>query len=139
MSTQKKRSAITLHVKKAIIEAAAKNNNQSQLAKQFTIPRLMIKDILSKKDAILKAIDGGGKVYFGYSKVAQVSWIAAENPQLCPPPSLVKELLLASKANRTVSNYLATITQFVAWHQAMHCADGVLDGPAAVALFLAQE
>uniref|UniRef100_A0A914X3T5 Tyr recombinase domain-containing protein n=1 Tax=Plectus sambesii TaxID=2011161 RepID=A0A914X3T5_9BILA len=76
---------------------------------------------------------------FADSKVAQVSRIAAENPQLCPPPSLIKELLLASKANRTIAAYRVVITRFVAWHQAMHCADGVLDGPAAVALFLAQE
>uniref|UniRef100_A0A914XTL6 Tyr recombinase domain-containing protein n=1 Tax=Plectus sambesii TaxID=2011161 RepID=A0A914XTL6_9BILA len=76
---------------------------------------------------------------FADSKVAQVSQIAAENPQLRPPPSLVKELLLALKADRTVAAYLAVITRFVAWHQAMHCADSAIDGPAAVALFLAQE
>uniref|UniRef100_A0A914VZL2 HTH CENPB-type domain-containing protein n=1 Tax=Plectus sambesii TaxID=2011161 RepID=A0A914VZL2_9BILA len=61
MNTPKKRSAVTLDVKKAIFEAAAKNNNQTQLAKQFSIPRSTIKDILSRKDAILEAIDGGGE------------------------------------------------------------------------------
>uniref|UniRef100_A0A914XF92 Uncharacterized protein n=1 Tax=Plectus sambesii TaxID=2011161 RepID=A0A914XF92_9BILA len=35
--------------------------------------------------------------------------------------------------------YLAVTTRFVAWHQEMHYADGTLDGPAVIALFLAQE
>uniref|UniRef100_A0A914X502 Tyr recombinase domain-containing protein n=1 Tax=Plectus sambesii TaxID=2011161 RepID=A0A914X502_9BILA len=73
------------------------------------------------------------------SKIAQLSHLAAENPNLSPPPSQVQELIQSSKADRTVAAYLAVITRFVAWHQAMDCSDGALDGSAAAALFLAQE
>jgi hypothetical protein len=60
MSTPKKRSAITLEVKKAIIEAANENNNQSALAKQFNIPRTTISGILKERLGILKVIENGG-------------------------------------------------------------------------------
>ena len=60
MPTPKKRSAVTLDKKKETIEAAATNNNKSELAKNFNIPRTTIRDILNDKEAILEAIDGGG-------------------------------------------------------------------------------
>lgn len=59
MSTRKI-SAITLEVKKTIIEAAAKNNNRTALANDFKIPRTTIIGILKDKEAILKAIEEGG-------------------------------------------------------------------------------
>uniref|UniRef100_A0A914W0L5 Tyr recombinase domain-containing protein n=1 Tax=Plectus sambesii TaxID=2011161 RepID=A0A914W0L5_9BILA len=73
------------------------------------------------------------------SKVAQLSGLAAANPDLCPPPSLIHELLRASKADRTVSAYMAVITRFVTWQQALHCSEGAREGATVVALFLAQE
>uniref|UniRef100_A0A914D8E1 HTH CENPB-type domain-containing protein n=1 Tax=Acrobeloides nanus TaxID=290746 RepID=A0A914D8E1_9BILA len=54
--------ARTLEVKKAVIEAAEQNNNKSELAKQFNMPRSTIRDILVNKEAILRAIDRGGDV-----------------------------------------------------------------------------
>ena len=60
MSTPKKRSAVTLSVKKTIIEAAAKNNNKTVLAKQFNIPRTTVNEILKNKETILEAIKHGG-------------------------------------------------------------------------------
>ena len=61
MSTSKKRSAVKLDTKKAIIEAAEKNNNKSELAKQFNIPRGTLMGILKEKDTVLKAIGEGSK------------------------------------------------------------------------------
>uniref|UniRef100_A0A914UKF2 HTH CENPB-type domain-containing protein n=1 Tax=Plectus sambesii TaxID=2011161 RepID=A0A914UKF2_9BILA len=107
MSPQKKRSAVTLDVKKAIIEAAAKNNSQTQLAKQFTIPRTTINDILRKKDAILKAIDGGGeskraRIKTGkYSDLEQalLCWIKTVRSENVP----ITSHLLMEKAKETSS------------------------------------
>uniref|UniRef100_A0A914WHE8 Uncharacterized protein n=1 Tax=Plectus sambesii TaxID=2011161 RepID=A0A914WHE8_9BILA len=72
-------------------------------------------------------------------KACRDTALATENPHLCPPPSQVQDLIWSSKADWMVYMYLAVITRFVAWHQEMHCTDGTLDGPAVLALFLAQE
>uniref|UniRef100_A0A914V7W6 Tyr recombinase domain-containing protein n=1 Tax=Plectus sambesii TaxID=2011161 RepID=A0A914V7W6_9BILA len=73
------------------------------------------------------------------SKVARLVQAAAANPAICPAPAQVQDLLRASKADRTETSYLAIITRFVAWRDAMLCGDSTLDGPTAVALFLAKE
>uniref|UniRef100_A0A915EBM8 HTH CENPB-type domain-containing protein n=1 Tax=Ditylenchus dipsaci TaxID=166011 RepID=A0A915EBM8_9BILA len=58
----RKHKAVTLEVKMAVVKAAAKNNNKSDLAKQFNITRTSIRDILSSKEAIMQEIlDGGGE------------------------------------------------------------------------------
>ena len=51
MSTRKHK-AVSPEVKKAIIEAGAKKNNQTQLAKQFNIPRETLQGILKHSDAL---------------------------------------------------------------------------------------
>ena len=58
--SSRKHKAVSLEVKKAIIEAGAKNNNQTQLVKQFSIPRGTLQGILKDKQAILQAIEDGG-------------------------------------------------------------------------------
>uniref|UniRef100_A0A914WYG4 Uncharacterized protein n=1 Tax=Plectus sambesii TaxID=2011161 RepID=A0A914WYG4_9BILA len=71
--------------------------------------------------------------------VKDVWQAAAANPALCPVTAQVQDLLRASKADRTETSYLAIITRFVAWRDSMLCSDSALDGPTAVAPFLAQE
>uniref|UniRef100_A0A915DV58 HTH psq-type domain-containing protein n=1 Tax=Ditylenchus dipsaci TaxID=166011 RepID=A0A915DV58_9BILA len=62
MSTPKRpNKKRTLEQKKAILDAAAKNSNRSALAKQFGAPRTTINDIVSQKQSILGAIDGGSE------------------------------------------------------------------------------
>uniref|UniRef100_A0A915D6Q5 HTH psq-type domain-containing protein n=1 Tax=Ditylenchus dipsaci TaxID=166011 RepID=A0A915D6Q5_9BILA len=56
METPKKRNAVTLDVKKAVIEAAAKSNkNKTQLAKQFKISRKSL-DIIPSPNVALQCI-----------------------------------------------------------------------------------
>ncbi|KAI1695340.1 homeodomain-like domain-containing protein [Ditylenchus destructor] len=60
MSTEKKRQAITLETKKQIIHAKEKEKKTTaELAAEFGVSERTIRDILSKKEAILNAIDGG--------------------------------------------------------------------------------
>uniref|UniRef100_A0A914X7C8 Tyr recombinase domain-containing protein n=1 Tax=Plectus sambesii TaxID=2011161 RepID=A0A914X7C8_9BILA len=73
------------------------------------------------------------------SKVARRVQAAAANPAICPTLAQVQDLLRASKADWTKTSYLAIITRFVVWRDAMLDGDGSLDGPMAVALFLAKE
>ena len=61
MTTPKKRRALTLEEKKAVIEAAKGESNQTKLAKRFDIPRGTLQGILNNKEAILQAIDDGSK------------------------------------------------------------------------------
>lgn len=58
--SKRKQVAVTLEVKKAIIEAAKKNDNKTALAKQFNIPHSTLRGILKDKEAVLKAIEDGG-------------------------------------------------------------------------------
>ncbi len=58
MSTRKKK-AVLLEVKKQIIYASA-NRNNSELEKDFGVPRPTIINIMNNKEEILKAIDEGG-------------------------------------------------------------------------------
>lgn len=61
MSTPVKRRKFSLDFKKSVIDAAEKNNNQSDLARQFSIPRPSLRRILEEKDAILKAVADGAE------------------------------------------------------------------------------
>jgi methylphosphotriester-DNA--protein-cysteine methyltransferase len=61
MSTPKKRRVISVAEKKAVIEAAQKDNNKTKLAKQFTMPESTVRRILKEKEVVLGAIEEGSQ------------------------------------------------------------------------------
>src|SRR5689334_839124 len=58
--TTKKGRVITLDVKRRIIDASVGKKSE-ELEKQFNIPASTIRNILSSKETIRKAVDEGGK------------------------------------------------------------------------------
>ena len=71
MSTPKKRRVISLVEKKAIIEAAENDGNQTKLAKQFNMPRSTVIRILNEKETVLEAINDGSQAKRAHIKMGK--------------------------------------------------------------------
>ena len=61
MSTPRKRRAIPLAKKKAIIESAKTESNNKKLAERFGLALCTLRGILKEREAILGAIDSGSE------------------------------------------------------------------------------
>ncbi|KAI1717696.1 tc5 transposase DNA-binding domain-containing protein [Ditylenchus destructor] len=81
MPQVEKRRAVTLDVKKDVIEAASKNLSKRELERQFNLTRRTIKRILDHKDTILKAIDDGVDVK--RARLKQGKYVDVENALIC--------------------------------------------------------